>query len=110
MSNITRPQTGVDQRTPGNVLARFSEVVLDGRAIHAVRLALLAELVAEQFRDIRTVAAESGQVARPAAAWHLERAAQLARAAADRERARCTAVYGVPGACGGPTALRQESA
>ena len=109
MSNATRPQTGVDQRTPGNVLALFTEVVLDSTAIHAERLALLAELVAEQFRSARTDAAESGQVAQLAAARHFECAARLARAAADRERARCAAASGVL-APGAPTELRQEPA
>ena len=108
MSNTTRPQTGVDQRTPGNVIALFTEVVLDSRAIHAERLALLAELVAEQFTNAGADAAEGVQFAQLPAAQHVECAAQLARAAAEREQARRAAAYGVPGTRSGPSVLTPE--
>ena len=107
MSNTTRPQTGVDQCTPGNVIALFTEVALDSGAIHAERLALLAELVAEQFRNAGSDA-ESGKFAQLAAAQHVECAAQLAREAADRGRARCAATFSVPGIRGGPSVLTPE--
>lgn len=91
MSNSTRLQTTVDQDAPAGVVALFAEVALDRRATRAERLALLVELVAEQFSSAGADAAGDGRSAQLAAARHLERAANLARKAADRERARCAA-------------------
>ena len=72
-----------------SVTALFTDVVLDDAAIRAQRLALLAELTAEQFSLAYLGAADRAHAAETAAAQHLELAAGLAREAADRERARC---------------------
>ena len=71
-----------------SVSALFTDVVLDDAAIRAQRLALLAELTAEQFSLAYVGAPDRGHAAE-LAARHLELAAGLAREAADRERARC---------------------
>lgn len=109
MSNSTRLQATVDQAAPADVVALFAEVALDRKAIRAERLALLAELVAEQFSNAGADAAEDGRSAQLAAARHLERAANLARKAADRERARCAAGCR-PATRRGPDDLPQEPA
>ena len=72
-----------------SVTALFTDVVLDDAAIRAQRLALLAELTAEQFSLAYVGATDRGHAAETAAARHLEIAAGLAREAADRQRARC---------------------
>jgi hypothetical protein len=78
-----------------SVTALFTDVILDDAAVRAQRLALLAELTAEQFSLAYVGAADRVHAAELTAARHLELAARLAREAADRERARCaTAVDG----------------
>ena len=109
MSNSTRLHTSVDQNGPPNVVGLFTEVALDRKAIQAERLALLAELVAEQFRNAGADVAEDGRPAVLAAMHHLERAADLAREAADRERVRCAAACARPASRRGTDDLTQES-
>jgi len=109
MSNFTRPHTSVDQEARANVVGLFTEVALDRRAIQAERLALLAELVAEQFSNAGADVAEEGRPAVLAAIHHLERAADLAREAANRERARCAAACARPASRRGTADLTQES-
>jgi hypothetical protein len=78
-----------------SLTALFTDVVLDDAAIRAQRLALLAELTAEQFSLAYVGVADRSGAAEIAATRHLELAAGLAREAADRERTRCaTAVDG----------------
>src|SRR5215207_4600700 len=72
-----------------SVTALFTDVVLDDAAVRTQRLALLAELTAEQFSIAYVGAADRGDAAEIAATRHLELAAGLAREAADRERVRC---------------------
>jgi hypothetical protein len=78
------------------VIPLFTEVVLDDRAIQAERLALLAELGAEQFHNAGSTQPEGGRSRWRLAARHMECAAHLARMVADREQARCAAVHGYP--------------
>jgi hypothetical protein len=92
------------------VVGLFTEVALDRKAIQAERLALLAELVAEQFGYTDADAAGHGRPAVLAAVHHLERAADLAREAADRERARCAAACTPPATRRGTDDLTQEPA
>jgi hypothetical protein len=96
MSKSTQLHTSVDQDGTQNVVGLFTEVALDRKAIQAERLALLAELVAEQFSNSDADAAGDGRPAQLSAVRHLERAANLAREAADRERARCAAACTPP--------------
>ncbi|MGH3737780.1 MAG: hypothetical protein ACRDT6_19535 [Micromonosporaceae bacterium] len=72
-----------------SVTALFTDVVLDDAAVRAQRLALLAELTAEQFSLAYVGAADRGHASEVAAVRHLELAAGLARRVADRERVRC---------------------
>jgi hypothetical protein len=76
------------------VTALFTDVVLDDTAVRAERLALLAELTAEQLGTGYACAGVATSVAGLDVVRHLECAASLARVVADRERARCVATYG----------------
>ena len=87
MSDSTQPPTVVDQQASASVIPLFTEVVLDDGAIQAERLALLAEIVAEQFSNPGPGPVDGGgRLVLMMAAGHAECVAHLARVAADRER------------------------
>jgi hypothetical protein len=98
VSDSTQPPTVVDPHASASVIPPFTEVVLDDGAIQAERLALLAEIVAEQFSNGPAPADGGGRLVLTMAAGHAECVAHLARVAADRERARCAAAHGGPAA------------
>jgi hypothetical protein len=99
VSDSTQPPTVVDPHASASVIPLFTEVVLDDGAIQAERLALLAEIVAEQFSNPGPAPADGGgRLVLTMAAGHAECVAHLARVAADRERARCAAAHGGPAA------------
>ena len=84
MSDFTQPPTVVDQQASTSVIPLFTEVVLDDGAIQAARLALLAEIVAEQFSNPGPAPADGGgRLVLTMAAGHAECVAHLARVAAD---------------------------
>ena len=93
MSDCTGRRSAADQHRP-NVTALFTDVVLDDKAVRTERLALLAELTAEQLDKGYACAGVAASVAGLDVLRHLERAAGLAREVADGERARCVATYG----------------
>jgi hypothetical protein len=95
VSNSTQAQATVDHAS-ASVIPLFTEVVLDDGAIQAERLALLAQLGAEQFHNAGPTHSEGGRSRWLLAARHMECAAHLARMVADQERARCAAIYGRP--------------
>jgi hypothetical protein len=95
VSDSTQPPTVVDPHASASVIPLFTEVVLDDGAIQSERLAALAEIVAEQFSNPGPAPADGGgRLALTMAAGHAECLANLARMAADRERARCAAAHG----------------
>ena len=96
MSDSTQLPTVVDQQASTSVIPLFTEVVLDDGAIQAERLALLAQLGAEQFHNAGPTKSEGSRLRWLLAARHMECAAHLARMVADRERARCAAIHGYP--------------
>jgi hypothetical protein len=96
VSNSTQAQAAVGQHASASVIPLFTEVVVDDGAIQAERLALLAELGAEQFHNAGPTQSESGRRRWLLAARHMKCAAHLARMVADRERARCAAIHGCP--------------
>jgi hypothetical protein len=109
VSDSTQPPTVVDQHVSAIVIPLFTEVVLDDGAIQAERLALLAEIVAEQFSNPGPAPVDGGgRSARLAAARHAECVAHLARVAADRERARCVGAHCGPAAGDLPSGIVLE--
>jgi hypothetical protein len=76
------------------VTALFADVVLDDTAVRTERLALLAELTAEQLGQGYACVGVAASVAGLDVLRHLECAASLAREVAEGERARCVATYG----------------
>jgi hypothetical protein len=97
VSDPTQPPTVVDPHASASVIPLFTEVVLDDGAIQAERLALLAEIVAEQFSNPGPAPVDGGgRLVLTMAARHAECVAHLARVAADRERARCARAHGGP--------------
>ena len=93
MSDCTRLRSAADQHRP-NVTALFTDVVLDDTAVRTERLALLAELTAEQLGKGYACVGVAASVAGRDVLRHLECAAGLAREVAERERARCVAING----------------
>ena len=92
MSDCTRRRSA-DLHRP-NVTALFADVVLDDTAVRTERLAVLAELTAEQLGKGYACAGVAASVAGRDVLRHLECAASLAREVAEKERARCVATYG----------------
>jgi hypothetical protein len=93
-----------------SVTPLFTNVVLDDAAVQAERLALLVELTAERFGHAYAPPKGCDDLTGLAAIRHLERAAGLAREAADRERTRCAATYGGAGPASLSSALFRGSA
>jgi hypothetical protein len=93
VSDSTQPPRAIERFT-ATVTGLWTEVVLDGAAIEAQRLALLAELTAERFNMAYVRAGQRGNPTELAAARHLERGARLAREAAELDRGRCAVAYG----------------
>jgi hypothetical protein len=93
-----------------SVTSLFTNVVLDDASVQAERLALLVELTAERFGHAYGRPRVCDDLTGLAAARHLERAASLAREAADRERTRCAATYSGTGSASPPSALSRGSA
>jgi hypothetical protein len=93
VSDCTRRRSAADQHRP-NVTALFTDVVLDDTAVRTERLALLAELTAEQLGMGYACAGVAVSDAGLDVLRHLECAASLAREVAEGERARCVATYG----------------
>jgi hypothetical protein len=93
-----------------SVTPLYTDVVLDDAAVQAERLALLVELTAERFGHAQAHPSVCDDLTGLAAARHLERAASLAREAADRERTRCAATYSGTGSASPSSALSLGSA
>jgi hypothetical protein len=109
VSDSTQPPTVVDPHASASVIPLFTEVVLDDGAIQAERLALLAEIVAEQFSNPGPAPADGGgRLVLTMAAGHAECVAHLARVAADRERARCAGAHGGPAVGDVPSGIVSE--